>query len=513
MPNNRPKVYLVGAGPGDPGLLTLHAVRALKSADVIIYDRLIGESILNSFAPEAAERIYAGKLPDKHTLTQEEINTLIVQKALEGKQVVRLKGGDPFVFGRGAEEAEACSKAGIPYEVIPGITSAIAAPAYAGIPVTHRQLSSSFAVVTGHESPDKTKSSVDYAALAKSVDTIVILMGMVSLEAIVSQALKGEVEGDTPAAVIQWGTTPQQKIVVATLDTICDEVSKFGVSSPAVIVIGETVKNYHSLQWLKNRPLFGKTIVVTRARETASDFAFMLEMLGAETIQFPAIRIEQLQPQPGDHEVLKRISSFDWIVCSSPQSVKGLINWLLLAGMDARALANCKLAAIGSATASEMTNYALKCDFIPSRFVSETFVNEFLPLAQGKSILLIQPLENRQVIADSLAKLAAVHTIHPYRTVTEGDESHQLLDQLSGNKIDFITFTSSSTVTGFVQQIGFDKVGNSVKLVSIGPATTATLKEAGVTPHLQADPHTIQGMLDAISAAVSEDTPLPSQDH
>ena len=498
---SRGRVYLVGAGPGDPGLLTLRGREVLGLADVVVYDALISPRLLN-YTPQWCERIYVGKRSSAHTLSQDEINRLLVEKAGDGATVVRLKGGDPFVFGRGGEEALALVEAGIEFEVVPGVTAAVAGAAYAGIPVTHRHVASAVGFVTGHEAEDKPDSALDWDALARWKGTLVFYMGVSNLP-VITRNLVGHGRGpDTPAAVIHWGTTARQRVVTGTLSTLPELVAAAGLGAPALILVGEVVTLRESLNWFERRPLFGRRIVVTRARAQASDLAARLEALGAETIEAPAIRIEKPEDPAPLAAAVRDLAAIDWIVFTSVNGVDAFFEALAAAGLDTRALAGRRVAAIGPATTAQLAHFGLRADLQPETFTGAA-VAEALAAVQNLSevrILLPRADIAPKELADTLsARGAIVREVVAYRTVPDLANREAIGEMLAGGEIDWLTFTSSSTVKNFIGAVGADGVRASrAKIASIGPTTSATLRDLGFAPTLEAASHTIPGMIDAI---------------
>jgi uroporphyrinogen III methyltransferase/synthase len=477
-------VFLVGAGPGDPGLLTRRGAELLAVADVVVYDRLAHPALLD-LAPPAAVRIDVGKAPGRVAMSQDDINTTLVDHGRTGATVVRLKGGDPFVFGRGGEEAEALIAADVPFEVVPGITSAVAAPAYAGIPVTHRGLATHFTVVTGHEDPAKGTTDTDWAALARAGGTLVILMGAGRLEAIVDQLVQHGRSPDTPVAAVRWGTRPEQATTRATLSTI----TALGVAAPSAIVVGAVAGL--DLAWFERRPLFGRTVVVTRAREQASALRRRLEDLGATVIELPTIAIEPLpvaRPEPGRHA---------WVVFTSENGVDGYCTrGLADHGFDSRALGGVRVAAIGPGTAAALVRHGIRPDLVPERFVAESLLEAFPPALSGERVLLARAETARDVLPDGLARLGyEVDVVPVYRTVVAAPAPADV-EAVRAGDVDAITFTSSSTVTNFAEIVG--PVPETAPVVSIGPVTSATARGLGLTVAAEADPHTIEGVVDAV---------------
>lgn len=495
-------VSLVGAGPGDPGLITVRGREVLSRADVVVYDRLASARLLE-VARADAERVYVGKQASRHTLTQDEINALLVERALLGKSVCRLKGGDPFVFGRGGEEAEACLAAGVPFEVVPGITSAIAVPAYAGIPVTHRRMCSALGIITGHEDPTKTESSLRWDALASGLDTLVFLMGVENLPNIVDGLLQNGRSPDTPVALVRWGTRPEQETLTGTLNDIVDRVRVAGFKAPAVTVVGEVVKLRETLRWWDDRPLFGKRIVVTRAREQASALSEQLERLGAETVQFPTIRTESIA-EAADHPMFGCLPlDFDWIVFTSANTVPRLLAILRTNGSDIRGLGRAKLAAIGPGTAKSLTDLGLNVDYVPSEFVSEAVAEQFPEDVNGKAILIPRAEVAREVLPEELAARGAEVTLLPvYRTVPDVDGAETLANQIRSGAIHAVTFTSASTVRNFHAALG-DISLEGIVVACIGPVTANAARELGYPVTITAESFSIPGLVEALRQAVN----------
>jgi uroporphyrinogen III methyltransferase/synthase len=498
---NQGRVYLVGAGPGDPGLLTLRGRDVLAQADVVVYDALLSPRLLE-YAPAHAERIYVGKRAAQHTLPQPEISALLVSRARTGATVVRLKGGDPYVFGRGGEEALALAEAGIDFEVVPGVTAAIAAAAYAGIPVTHRGLASGVALITGHEADEKIASTLDWAALARFPGTLVFYMGVANLPAITHSLTDNGLAADTPAAVIHWGTTARQKTVTGTLASIADTVAAAALTPPALMFVGRTIDLRQQLNWFERRPLFGKRVVVTRAREQASELAARLEALGAETIEAPAIRIEPPEDPAGLDAAVGDRAAADWIVFTSVNGVDAWFAALARAGLDARAMAGRLVAALGPATAARLAERGLRADLEPAEFTGLALAEAMAarqPLAGVRVLLARADIAPKELALALAAHGASVREVVAYRTVAEtagGDAVREMLDEKA---VDWLTFTSSSTVRNFLRAVGADAVhGSGAGIASIGPTTSATLREAGLTPTLEAAQHTVPGLVKAM---------------
>jgi uroporphyrinogen III methyltransferase/synthase len=496
------KVYLVGAGPGDPELITLKGLECIKNADVIIYDYLASPGLLKH-AREHAEIIYVGKKGGDHTLSQDRINALIAEKAQKGLTVTRLKGGDPFIFGRGGEEAEVLVDARIPFEIIPGVTSAIAAPAYAGIPLTHRKFTSTIAFVTGHEDPSKAESSIDWEAIARGIGTIVFLMGVKNLPHITDRLMHHGMPPETPVALVRWGTTPKQTTVSGTLDTIVERTKAAGLKPPAIIVVGHVVKLREKMQWFETRPLMGKSIVVTRAREQASDLVQHLSDLGAECLECPTIKVAP----PGDVKPLDRamenLSSYDWLIFTSVNGVNFFFERLFQKNKDVRALKDIHTAVIGPATEKRLFDFGLKSDIVPGSYRAESVVKAFAEKdVTGKKILLPRAKEARPVLPLELKKMGAdVDEVEAYRTHGVKDNADVLLARLKERSIDMITFTSSSTAKNFRALFPNEDLKDliqGVTIASIGPVTSDTARDLGFDVHIIAESYTIPGLCQAI---------------
>lgn len=494
------KVYLVGAGPGDPGLISRKGLECLTQADVIIYDRLLDEQLLDSVLPEA-ERIYVGKTAGQHAREQSEINQLLVDKAKAGKTVVRLKGGDPFVLGRGGEEAQALEHNHIPFEVVPGVSSAVAVPAYAGIPVTHRRLASSFAVITGHEDPSKASSSIAWEKLATGVDTLVFLMGMQNLPKIVAQLLEHGRPPDTPIAVIKDGTRPEQKTIVGSLRDIVVKVKEQHFTAPAVIVVGEVVGLREKLRWFDNRPLFGKRILVTRARHQASALSKLLSERGAQPIELPAIDIQATANNEELDQAISNIKHYHWIVFTSVNSVNAFFQRLYSLKLDSRALNGLKIGAIGPATAKAQEARGIIPDYVPEVYTSQGFIAGLKSWnIAGQRFLLPRADIADKELTEGISQLGAgVHEIAVYRTVPATTAISRAKQMLLSGEIDVITFTSSSTVSNLVAAFKEKQPAiNNAKIACIGPKTADTAAKAGLSVDIVASEHTIPGLVAAI---------------
>ena len=499
-------VYLVGAGPGDAELITMKAVRCLREAEVVVYDRLADPRILN-YAPPDAEKIYVGKASSQHTMRQGDINQLLVRLAQAGKRVVRLKGGDPYVFGRGGEEVLALVEAGQAFEVVPGITSAVAVPSYAGIPVTHRGVAASFAVVTGHEDPDKTESSHNWKQLATAVDTLIFLMGVENLPYITKQLMENGRSGETPAAVIRWGTKPEQRTLVTTLANAVEDVKKAGLTPPAIFLVGDVVRLRDSLSWFEKRPLFGKRIVVTRARAQASALTEKLERLGATVLEAPAIAIVAPDSYQPLDEAIQALPSYQWLVFTSVNGVDAFFARLHAAGKDTRALGNVKVAAIGAETAFRLQGYGVQPDVVPFEFRAEGVWAAMEPLVQkGQKVLIPRAEVARDFLPKKLTEAGlSVHVVSAYKTELDASVKEELKAALVAGEIDMVTFTSSSTVTNLLALLDNNTdLLSKVSLASIGPVTAETCYKYHLEPALIADEFTIPGLVEAITAYYKE---------
>ena len=486
-------MYLVGAGPGDPGLMTRRSLELIASADAILYDRLIPPGALDGARPDAELR-YVGKEPGAAALSQEETNALLVELGRAGKRVVRLKGGDPFVFGRGGEEAEALAAAGVPFEVVPGVTAGVAAPAYAGIPVTHRGAASAVAFVTGHEDPEKPDSALDWDALARFPGTLVFYMGIKRLPLIAERLTAAGRDPGEPAAVIERGTHPGQRTVVDTLGGIAARVEAEEIRAPAITLVGAVAELRETIAWLERRPLHGEVVAVTRARAQASGLAERLRQLGTEVVETPAIRIEPRALEGELREAVERIGEYALLCFTSPNGVRLFFDAL---PSDARALARATVAAIGPGTAAALIEHGVRADVVPEKFVAEVLVEAISSLdLDGKRVLIARAAEARSVLPDSLRERGAeVDDIALYDTVAEPltDAQRAALERAT-----YVTFTSSSTVR-FLLESGVRPPAGA-RIVSIGPVTSATAEEHGLTVDVEAEQHDIDGLVDALVA-------------
>ena len=490
-------VYLVGAGPGDPGLITLKGLQCLESADVVVYDRLVDKRLL-ARASADAEQIDVGKVPGEHRNPQADINAMLVARARDGKRVVRLKGGDPFVFGRGGEEAEALVEAGIPFEVVPGVTSATAAPAYAGIPLTHRGIASAVTFVTGSESPDKADSAVAWDKLAETGGTLVVMMGWESLDSIATTLIREGRPSETPVALVQWGSQPWQRTVTGTLGDIVERAGQAGLAPPVVAVIGEVVGMRNSLRWYDNRPLFGKRVLVTRSRTQAGALSDLLSREGAQPLEVPTIEIQSLKDHAELDAALNALSTFDWVVFPSDNAVHAVFGRLAAMGRDARAFHSAHVAAIGSATAASLHARGITPDFVPEEFVSESVAEGMKDrISPGERVLLPRADIGRETLGRGLLDLgASVNQVTAYRTVVP-EESRARIAELLSEGVDIATFTSSSTVKNLADLLdgNLGRLGQA-RIACIGPITAAAARETGLKVDIVARVYTVAGLVD-----------------
>ncbi len=489
--------YLVGAGPGDLGLVTLRAKECIERADVLVYDALSNPELLRWTKPGCV-RINVGKRAKDHTMPQEEINALIVEKSKAGQSVVRLKGGDPMIFGRGGEEAAELAAAGVPFEIVPGISSSIAGPAYAGIPVTHRDHNTQLTIFTGHEDPTKGYSSIDYAQLAKAPGTKVFLMGVGRLRVITSAFIENGADPETPIALTRWATTGAQKTITGTLATIADIAERSDFGSPAVAVIGNVVLEREKINWFEKRPLFGKRIVVTRTREQAGGLSKALAELGADVIELPTIRIEPPEDRLTFAEMVTHAHEYDWLVFTSPNGVERFFDAFFASYDDSRSLGNPRIAAIGNGTAEKIRSYRYAVDLIPERFVAEGLIEAFKKISvENLTMLWVKAAESREIVGEGLSQLGAiVDECIAYRTVPETEDPTGAKARLAEQGADLITFTSGSTVDHFFA-LGLEWPEGCVA-GSIGPVTSETLRKHGHPPAFEANPHDIPGLTAAI---------------
>lgn len=497
MSEKKGRVYLIGAGPGDPGLLTLKGKGLLGEAQVVIYDSLVNPQILKFCRPDA-ELLFAGKTMGRSHISQEEINELLISKAKEGKTVARLKGGDPFIFGRGGEEAEAIVREGIDIEIVPGVSSVTAVPAYGGIPITHRQFNSSFAVFTGHHQGEDS----DYDPA--QIETLVFLMGLNNIESIMKKLLETGKNPSTPVAVISSGTLPEQKSAVGTISDIAQRTRVLDVQTPATIVVGEVAGLAEAIGWYEKKPLFGKTMLVTREKEASSEFAELLASCGAKTIEFPTIQIKPIRDTAEQQLSVQNLGDYDFLVFTSVNGVSNYFEVLASCGKDSRDLKGKKIIAIGEKTSEELLRYNLKADYMPAVYTAEGIISlaEKLNL-DGRKILIPRALVARELLPETLRAMGAtVEVLCVYETLVP-DYKKEELDlvkmRFSGAEIDLVTFTSSSTVTNFFSLLGKDSgLFAKTGFACIGPVTAATLLDHGFTPAVTADIHTTQGLKEKI---------------
>lgn len=500
------KVYLVGAGPGDPGLITVRGKALLEKAEVVVYDYLANPKLL-AHAPKEAEFVYVGKKGGaKHNHTQDEINALLVEKVAEGKTVVRLKGGDPFIFGRGGEELEVMHDQGLPFEVVPGVTSATAAATYAGIPITHRGHTATVAFLTGHEDPAKPQSNIDWEKLATGAGTLVVYMGIKNLPVIVEKMLAFGRAPETPVAVVRWASTPQQQSVTGTLENIAQVVQDAGIKAPALIVVGDVVTLRDKLDWFEQRPLFHKRILVTRTRSQASALTAGLEEQGADCLECSTINIQPMESYAQLDGELERLSEYHWVLFTSINGVKYFFERLHAKGMDSRDLKGPAFACVGKTTADLLFQYGICADLIPSTFTGEGLAKSLLDQGvEGRNILIPRAKKGREFLPETLRGAGAQVVVVPvYLNVPEESQAAVVREELSRDALDMLTFTSSSTVTNFVSMLGTEsrealqQLLAGVKIAAIGPITAKTVVDSGLTVDVEAKEHSIAGLIDAI---------------
>lgn len=500
------KVFLVGAGPGDYRLLTLKACDCLKRADTVVYDRLADKRILQ-YAPQNAEFIYVGKASSQHTMTQDKICQLLVDLGKAGKTVVRLKGGDPFVFGRGGEEALLLQKNNIPFEIVPGVTSAISVPAYAGIPVTHRGVAASFSVITGHEDPTKDSSDINWEKLATATDTLVFLMGVANLPKIIAKLIENGRPATTPVAIIRWGTKLQQQVWTSTLVEAASMAQREGIKPPCIFLVGDVVNLRADLAWFDNiamKPLFGKKVLVTRSRSQASKLTAALEELGAECIEAPAIKIV---PPVDNYEALDKaigqLDKYNWLIFTSTNGVEHFWHRLVAGGKDARVMYKARICAIGAATAQALASYGITADVVPERYQAEGIIEALdNELIAGTKILIPRAAEARALLPEALTKAGAqVDVVVAYETVMGDAEAVEIRNSLAKGEIDVVTFTSSSTVKNLLKLIKDPELLKEVQLAAIGPITAETMQKNGLTANIVAAEYTIEGLVQSIKEA------------
>ncbi len=492
---------MVGAGPGDPKLLTLRGRELLSQADVVAYDHLVSPQLL-SFCPPDAKKIYVGKESDSHTLAQSGINRLLIRYAKAGCQVVRLKGGDPFVFGRGGEEALELAKAKVAFEIVPGITSAIAAPAYAGIPVTERRLASSLAIVTGHEDPTKKNTAIRWQQLANACDTLVFLMGVASLPEIAKKLIQCGKPKQTPCALIEWGTLSRQRVVTATLADIAPKARKANIHPPAVCIVGDVVSLRSKLRWFENRPLFGKRILVTRAAENAALLSNKLQALGAEVEELPAIALAPVKANGLFSQAIRELPETDWVFFTSPEGIEWFLRMLKPLRRDLRWLKDCHIGAIGSKTAAAIEAHGLHVDFIPRTYSQEGILRDFPSrLCEGRRAAIFSAALSRDALSEGLRrrgmrvmKVPIYQTLLPKSTIEKART-------LFGRRFDWVTATSASCVEHLQQALsatGQAAIFKKLRFASIGPVTSQAIRKSGARVGVQASTSTIEGLIEAI---------------
>jgi uroporphyrinogen III methyltransferase/synthase len=497
-----PRVYLVGAGPGDPELLTLKGLRCLQSADCVVYDSLVNTDLLRH-APPGAELIYVGKRGGNKSVSQEQINALLVEKASSGKIVARLKGGDPFVFGRGGEEAEALAKVGIPFEIVPGITSGYAAPAYAGIPVTHRDFSASLAFITGHEDSSKTESLIAWDRVATGIGTLVFFMGVANLPEIVRNLIRHGRSPETPIALIQWGTYPHQEVVSGTLATIVEQVHSGHLSSPAITIVGEVVRMREVLKWFETRPLFGKRILITRPRYQAEEFQAKLTAFGAEVLPFPTIEIREPDSWGSLDQAIRNIDRYQWLIFTSVNGVQNFFSRCRQMQRDLRDLKGIRIATIGPATERAVSDLGLRVEILPDEYKAEGLVESLKGKAlKGTRILIPRAKVARDVLPEELRKQGAqVDIVEAYQTVIPDSGRERLLGLIGERTMDLIVFTSSSTVSNLAEMVKPDSLSSFLRktaVAAIGPITAKTAVELGLQVEVQPHRYSIPSLVEAI---------------
>jgi uroporphyrinogen III methyltransferase / synthase len=503
-PNNAGKTFLVGAGPGDPGLLTLRGAQVVAAADVLLYDALVSPTIVDS-APPHCERIFVGKRAGAHSMAQGEIEALMIERARAGKQVVRLKGGDPFVFGRGGEEAQALAEAGVRFEIVSGVTSAIAAPACAGIPVTHRAYSAAFTVATGHEDPEKTVSSLDWSTLTAANHTLVVLMASRKLAEIAHALVMHGMPPSTPAAVVQNGTLPDQRTAVGTLATIADDAARARIAAPAVFVVGGVVAMRERIAWFDRRPLFGKHVLLTRPAAQTGELAGTLRARGAEIIAAPTIALEPPDDPVRAHRAIDELDRYHWIVFTSRNGVDVFFERLASLDADARFIGRTKVAAIGSATAERLRGYGVRADLVPAQYVGEELARSLIEAARhGERVLIFRAQEARDVLANMLVEAGLDTTVvAAYKTITTADAQFPK----KVKRADAVVFTSGSTVAGFVGLLGGEAnaaaAARGKTIACIGPITAQAALDAGLAVDVVAGVYNAEGVADALEAHFS----------
>jgi len=503
---NKPgMVYIIGAGPGDPGLMTIRGVECLETADVVVYDYLVSAEILRRAGTDA-RLVYVGKIGGRHNIAQEDLNQILVEEALKGNTVARLKGGDPFIFGRGGEEAEALEEAGISFEIIPGVTSAIAVPAYAGIPLTHRAFTSTVAFVTGHEDPAKDESSIDWKGIA-SIGTLVFLMGVKNLSRITDALMRQGRDPATPVALIRWGTTPDQETLTGTLGDIAALAEKHGFAPPAICVMGEVVGLRKRLRWFEKRPLFGKGVVITRPERQAEELAALLRERGARVISFPTIEIVPPEDSGDLDRAIRHIEEYQWIIFTSANGVRSFFQRFLDLRGDVRDLRGIRICTIGPATRACVEGYHIPVDLVPGEYLSEGVVGAFRDLDMtGKKVLLPRADIAGDVIPEGLSALGArVDVAVAYRTVSPAGDGREIRELMESGKVDVLTFTSPSTVHNFMDIVGGrEAIPDHVKIACIGPVTERACMEAGLRVDIMQGPYSIPGLVEAIERDLAQ---------
>jgi len=504
------KVFLVGAGPGDPKLITIKGLQCIKQCTAIVYDRLASPRLLKE-APKSAKRVYVGKLPDRHTMKQEDINQLLVDLALEGHIVTRLKGGDPTIFGRVGEEAELLKANNIDYEIVPGITSAISVPAYAGIPVTHRNHASSLSIITGHEKPEKLDHSINWAKVTQATGTLLFLMGVAKISYISEQLMKYGRDPHTPVALVRWGTTPEQQTLIGELHNIAEKVNTHKFESPAIIIVGDVVKQRETLIWYEKMPLFGTRILLTRAAEQSAEFATKIDELGGEPCEFHVISLEKVREEEKVRAielVCKQIERYEWIILTSTNGVNHFFSWLAEYRIDIRRFAQSKFVAVGPKTADALKEKGIYVDLIAERFDAEGIIEVMKEEAlAGKHILIPHSNMAREILTQHFTAIGAQVTDLPiYENVIATDQEPFIIDWLKEHHIHILTFTSSSTVISFIEVLKLHGIEHPIELIktypiaSIGPITTKTLQSYGLEATVEASEATIDSLIEAIIA-------------
>ena len=495
-------VYLIGAGPGAPGLITLKAIECIKEADVVVYDYLANKRFLE-YAGKRAEIIYVGKQGGAHTLPQDEINKLIIKKAQKGKIIARLKGGDPFIFGRGGEEAEEIIQAGIDYEVVPGVTAGVAAAAYAGIPLTHRDFTTTVAFITGHEDPTKEDSNIYWDKISTGIGTLVFYMGIGNLEPNMKKLIENGRSPDTPVALIRWGTTSNQETIIGTIKDIAEKAKQANFKAPAITVVGGVVSLRDKLRWFDKKPLFGKKIIVTRSREQASDFSVLLEKYGAEPIEFPTIETVPPKDWKEIDRAIKNLPKYDWAIFTSINGVKYFVERLKKQGKDIRELKGIKICAIGPATAKAIEDLGIKVDLLPKEYRAESIITGLgKTKIKGRRFLLPRALKAREVLPEEIKRLGGkVDVVTAYRTVQPKEKTDEIRKMLREKRVDVVTFTSSSTVENFVNMFKRNEVPgilNGTRVACIGPITKDTATKLGIKTDIMPEKYTIPALTEAI---------------